>query len=160
MRHPVGQSHTRQGFGDPLLAFARFHTGQDQGQGHIFSRRQTGDEVKKLEDEAYFMPPYISLLLICQIRGIDFFETIDALVRPVQQSQDIEHGGFARTRGAHDGKVFAVSHGQVDLPQGIDRLIPDLKHPRYTIKGDHGSSFAGTAATPSASLGLSTFTTT
>ena len=103
----VGQVHVDQGLIDPTTAFRPAHSSENHRQFDVFRRTQSWHQVKKLENETDVLAADNRLFIVGQADRVPPFESVGALSRLIQQTQDIEQGGLARTRGAHQGQILA-----------------------------------------------------
>ena len=97
-----------QYFCHTLLAFLRWHIEVDERQFHILFHSQLVDEIETLEHEAYFSFAHVGTLTFFQAAHIFSVEQISARGRVVEQTEDIEQGGFTTARRSHDGNKLAV----------------------------------------------------
>src|SRR6266542_465667 len=125
---PAAVGHTGQLQGGCDVPFPlRFRErGEQERQFDVAIRRQDGQEIVKLEHESdVFGPPR---------RQGPIAELIDALTadrdgtarRPVQPSDQVQQGGFARSRRPHQRQEFAFRRGQAEtgMLSGLLRTTP------------------------------------
>ena len=56
---------------------------------------------------------------------------------PVEQAEQIEQGGFARAGRSHDGNIVTIGKIEIDIIEGVNGLIADLKVTVNIAQFDH-----------------------
>ena len=88
-----------------------------------------GNEMECLEDESDPTSAAPGSLLFVEPSHLLTGQEVSAGRRPIEQSQDLEEGGFARTRGAGQGQPFSIVDLEVDAGQRGDITIGPAVHP-------------------------------
>ena len=91
----------------------------EDGHHHVFQRREGGDEVVILEDEADGVAAEPGKGCVVQGAGFVAFDEEAALGRAIQQADDVEQGAFAGAGRADEGDEFAAFQSEVDLMQHL-----------------------------------------
>ena len=68
------------------------------GQFYIFLGSQIGHQIIKLEDKADIIPAVIGPLMGVELSDVDSINDDLTLIVGVHTAQDVEQGGFSRTR--------------------------------------------------------------
>ena len=122
MPGPVREADGRQQLRYPPFPLIRRPSRQQQGQGDVLRCRQPRDEMEELEHETDLVPAGTGLGGFIEAGDVVALQPVVSRAGPVQEPQDVQQGGLARTRGAHDGEVFTCHDVQVDAGQGEHSL--------------------------------------
>ena len=98
-----------------------------QRQLDILEHRGARQQVVVLEDETYLTVAYVGQLVAAEGGHIGAVDDIVAGGGGVETAQDVEQGGFAAARGAHDADKLARFDAEGDATQGVHRLFADLE---------------------------------
>ncbi len=102
--------------GDGLLrAFfpLRFrHVGVEEGELHVLQDRGAREQVERLEHEAHLLVPDVRAFVVGVFHHLLAVEEVRAARVAVQKSEDMEQGGLAGARRAHDGDKFTFVDGE------------------------------------------------
>ena len=90
----------------------------EEGEFYVLVHVQLVYEVEALEDEADDALAYVRAVVLLQGAHVAPVEQVGAFGGVVEQADDVEQGGLAAARGAHDGHEFAFPHFEVYLAQG------------------------------------------
>src|SRR5712692_1240154 len=123
--------------GHDRLPLAPLHVAVGERHLEVLVDGEVVEQVVALEDEAD-----VALL---QLEPVLFSQAVDGLVeedelareRPVVHAQDVEEGGLARSRRAHDRHELAGSHLGVDAAQDVDLSAPLVVGLLEIAKLDH-----------------------
>ena len=104
------------------MAFAARHSLIEEREFHVLHGSLETNKVEGLEHKAYHT--------VAVIRGLALGQVLDQLARQpvfagvvvVQDSKDIEQGGFAGAGSAHNGHELAFLNLQVDAFEDVKRL--------------------------------------
>ena len=118
--HAVAKADALQRLDGPLLRFFGGHAGHLEGEGDVVDGRQAVDEVEVLEDPADLIPAHVD-------HAGRTLEPVGAVVQGnapcvagQQAANDVEQGGFARTRRSHEGNHLAFFDGHVHAFQDVE----------------------------------------
>ncbi len=114
----VHHVHPLQGRLSFLRAFVRGSAKVKQRQFHVFEHRKLVDQVKALEDKTDVALAKLGTLPFGFVGHLVVHEVVFSLRRIVQQSHDIQQGGFPASRRTHDRAEFARVDLQVHIVQG------------------------------------------
>ena len=114
---PMADGHALQDVVHALLAFGGTKPQIGQRQLHVLEDVQLVYQVEALEDEAYLALADAGAVLLVQVGHLLPQQTVAARGGVVQQAEDVQQGGLATTRGAHDGYEFALLYLEVHLVQ-------------------------------------------
>ena len=111
------------------------------GQRHILHGRKLGQQVVKLEDETDVLVAVLCQLLVRQRIEVGIVDQHGAFGGLVEGADNMEQGGFPRTRCPHDGDDRAVGNFEVDAFQHLQRAVVlfksvDLNHRISLLKND------------------------
>jgi hypothetical protein len=131
-------SQTLEEFGAALVECAGVITREDAGELDVLASRQRGDQVELLEDDP-------DLLAAEERRGV-LIERVDRLARDhdlasvglVERGEEVEEGGLARARGAHDGIEARLGNVEVDAAERRDFAIPEVVGLMNVGAAEHG----------------------
>ena len=107
------------GQGTALLAA---HALIEQRQLHVLHRGLEADEIETLKDESNQPVAVFGSFGLREIADELSVDAVFAAVVVVENAEDVEQRGLARTRRAHDGYEFAFLDAQVDAFQYVERL--------------------------------------
>src|SRR5262249_14288869 len=93
----------------------------EHGNLHVFNRRQGGQEIKRLENEADLVDA--DLVQVGLLGQGAFLKVHFAGSGPIQTADQIEQGRFAAAARSHDGDVFSLAHPQADVAEGGDIAV-------------------------------------
>ena len=116
-----------QRLGDAVVALAGGNPGQHHRQCDVFCGSQARYQVKALEYKADALAAHAGLLIRIEGGDVAAFQPISAAIRPVQQAQQVEHGGFSRAGRPHDRHVFAGRNTEIDVAQRTHHAIAQRK---------------------------------
>src|ERR1700722_16402519 len=80
----------------------------------VFQRGEIWDEMKLLEDEAYFLRTITNQLTFGALGKVDIIDDDAAGSESVQAAENIDQGGFAGARWSHECDPFAGRNGEGD----------------------------------------------
>jgi len=100
---------------------ARLHTGQLRGQHHVVEDGELVKQVEELEDEAQSSPPVARQRGFAERADGDAVYADFAARGAVQSGDQVEQGGFAAARGAHDGGELPGGNAERDVRE---RCLP------------------------------------
>jgi len=103
-----------------LAPLSARQVGQEQRQLDVLEGRQHRDEVVELEDEADVVGPPAGDPRVGEHPQVLIVDDHAAPGGPVEPGDQVEQGGLARARGAHQGEVFALLDGQVEVDEHRD----------------------------------------
>src|SRR5215211_7139870 len=119
--HLVPESDHPQDGERPPACHPRSHPGNQKRQLHVLDRREDGDEIVGLEDEAHPLRPEAGAPPVGH-PGDRFSAHQDlAAVELVEAREAIEQRRFATAGWAHHRDHLATWNPQVHAPQGMDR---------------------------------------
>ena len=104
----VGETNCFEHFIDASFPFGRFRPIQQERHLHIFIGCQRGDEREELKDETDRSFAQISPLIPIEAGGILSVDKYLAAGRLVEQTNQLQQGGFARAGWTHQGCKFAI----------------------------------------------------
>ena len=123
-----GQVMRAIGQADPIERRARFdlvgHAVEVLRQHDVLERRQVGDEMELLEDEADGFGAKAGQLGARQRGRVDRTDAHGAVGRLIEATEDIQQGGLAGSRRSHDGDPLPGFHGKADAVERFDRRCP------------------------------------
>ena len=94
---------------------------RDQRRGqHVLERRQLGQQVVELEDEAERLVADLIALLGPQVVDAALLEVDPTLVGPIERAEQVEHGALAGARVADDAEELTVAHVEIEAAQDLD----------------------------------------
>ena len=126
--------------------------GDVRRQGDVLGRRQRRDKVEGLEDEPHLVAPELRERFVLQMGQVLVPDPDRAGGGLVEAGHAVEEGGFARARGAHDGRVLAGSelHGHTaECLDGGRAFAEDL--PEIDGASGGGAGFREHVSSPSRS---------
>jgi hypothetical protein len=91
---------------------------------HVVRGREPGQELELLEDEARDVVPQYGKLILAEAGNVLSHYLIGTGGGDVQEAKDIQHGGFSRTRGSHDGYKFPGVDGDRYPLTALTSLVP------------------------------------
>lgn len=120
--------------------------GQHQRQGDVLGGGQARHQMEALEHEADARAAHRRLFVGRQGRDVAAFEAVMAAVRAVEQAEQVQQGGLARTGRAHDCDVLAGLDAQRHVVQrmhlavaepedALDAFQFDLRHALLRASG-------------------------
>ena len=140
------------------LALLRTAARVDGRKRHVVLRCQLSEKLVALEDKAEMLAPQPRQSVRVQVRHFLPGHPVAARGRAVQRAEDVHEGGFARTRGAHDGHHLSRLDAQVDAVEHGDRALPGRELPPQAAhlqqgpaRGYHGAGPWGVGASAAAS---------
>ena len=122
--HPGRKAHQFQGADHPLPAFLRRYAFINQGKFNILKHRGVLEKIAGLHHKAHVPTPEGGGLLAGEGEHIRAQNVQRTGVGRVQHAQNVQHGGLAAARGAHDGHQFTGLHFNVHAAQ--DRREPGV----------------------------------
>ena len=123
------------------LALLLRHVAVAEGNLQILVDREIVEQVIALEDEADVFFLQIEAFFLLQLVDGVAAEPVFALPRTVMQTEDVEQGRFARTRGAHDRYEFTLADFEVDVAEGVERTAFQRIHAVDVTECDHGRAW-------------------
>ena len=120
---PVGQAEVfqeLQGAAVRLVAGRFLDVGR---QADVLQRRELGQEVVELEDEADGLVAEGRQFLFVEAEDVLPADAEGAGVRPVQRPEDVQERGFARAGFADDGHHLRPGHGQVHPLENVEGVV-------------------------------------
>ncbi len=139
---PVGEVDAGERLLRAAAALARGRVPGDESSLHVLLRRQRGNEVEPLEDEAERVAPELREVALPHPRQVAAVEVELAARRPVHGAQHLQERRLAGPGGSLDGEKLALVDGQVDPAQRVDLLATlgvALGHVCQFV--EHGQSF-------------------
>src|SRR3569623_1048107 len=133
---------------DTRLAFGRRDAFQHQRQLDVLRRSQARHQVERLEHETDLLAAYARPLGLGQVGDVGPVQFVASAVGAVEQADDVQQGGFARARGAHDGYVFARCDVEADAIERAHFLVAHAEHAGDRVEVDHGWAALGVTFTP------------
>ena len=143
---PVGEADRREGGHGPFLALARAHAGVDERQLDVAPRRQVGEQVELLEDEADEDVAHVRELVLVEGLHVVAGQPEDAGRRHVEAAEDVHERRLARARRPGDGDELVLLDAQRDVAQGDDlggAGAVDLAHVDQLDDRRSGCGFGG-----------------
>ena len=134
---PLLQVHPGQGRLHPFLPFGPGHLLVDQGQLHVFFRRELGNQVKALKNKADLPVPDPGKLVFRIVLNGGAVQQIGAGVGHIQAAHNVHQGGLTGAGGADDADKFTGGDVQVGLVQGIDPFAANLIDPGNILQINH-----------------------
>ena len=98
--------------------------------------------MEELEDEADRVAADEAELVLVEAGHVAPDELVAPAVGPVEAAEDVEEGGLARARGAHDREVLAGRDLLADVDEGVDGLAADVEGAGEALEADHSRAFA------------------
>ena len=123
---PVGKPDAFEGLPRQPQRLRPVHPGDERLHGHIFLGGKLGQQVVELEDEPKLFVAEMGFFHGRHVRQAFALEQYLARGRRVQRAEQVEEGGFARSRRSDDGEGFASTDGQVHIFQNGDALRRSL----------------------------------
>jgi len=90
-----------------LFSFRSFYTEVDEGKLYVFEYGQLIDQVEALEYETDISFTEVGAFAFVKVSHFGTIEQKASAIGIIQQTEDIQEGGFAAARGSHDGDKFA-----------------------------------------------------
>ena len=125
----------------PALPLGGRQIGEQQRQLHVPLRRQRGQQVVELEDEAHVRGAPGGQLAPGQAIDAPALHDDDPAGRRVEPADQIQERGLAGSRWAHQRHEVALGDVEVDAVQRLDPLASaaiDLGHAADLHQGSHG----------------------
>src|SRR5262245_3911116 len=144
-------------------ALALRSAGQYHRQFDVLSGGEAWNEMEELEYESDLVLARARLLFVGKSGHIGSIQVVGATAGAIEQPDDIEPCGLARTGRPHHAHVLCGVDVQAHLTQRVYRLIADLEHTRDALELDHGLGLAaasGRAVAPAFTPGRSNDNTT
>jgi len=123
MAGAVAQAQAPQQFGGALQPGLAALAGIDGRHLDVALRRQVGQQVIALENEAEVFAAQFGQFVRVQLAGAAAVHAVVAAGGAVQAAQDVHQGRLARARRADDGHHFPGLDGQVDVLEHGDGLL-------------------------------------
>ena len=101
----------------PFLPFRPGHARVHEGKDHVPDNGGPGQQVERLEDEAYPRAPHVGELVVGEFGYVLALEEVPAARRRVECSKDMHESRFARSRRPHDRDVLAGVDGEADTQE-------------------------------------------
>ncbi len=114
----VADGHAAQHLFDALLALLLGDAQIGERQFDVLFDVEFVQEVEALEDEANLTFAHLGTLALFEAADFLSVQPILAAGGVVEQTQDVEQGGLAATRGTHDGNKLALFHFERHAAQG------------------------------------------
>ena len=90
-----------------LFSFRAFYAEIDEGEFYVFEYGQFIDQVETLENETDITFPKVCSFPLVEVGDFDAVEQEATAIGIIQETEDIEQGGFAAAGRAHDGHEFS-----------------------------------------------------
>ena len=127
----------------PTSSFRGRNASKKKSELGVFVSREDRNKVVGLEDESH-----VGQAEICRL---PLLEASDVLVRyldpagsgVVQDSDDVQEGGFSRARGAGQGRELPFLYVQIHSPESQDFQQSLLVYPRNLPEADKGAVLPG-----------------
>ena len=122
MGSPVRESQLLQVFHGHLVPLLPRNSLIIKGKFHVLHRCFKADEVEALEHEADHPVTVVGGLFLGQVPDQLAVQPVFTRVVIVQDAEDVEEGGLAGARRAHDGNELSPFDGEVDALEHVERL--------------------------------------
>jgi len=123
---PVGELHHLQGLAGQLMPAGLVEAGIHQGEHGVLQGRGPGQQVEGLEHEADLLVAHLGQGVVVHGTHIQSVKHVLPRRGGVEAAQDVHQGGLPRTGRPHEGDVFVAVDHQVDPPQRVHGLGPDV----------------------------------
>ena len=142
MVRAVGEPHGLQRQGRALAALLRGRPGEEHRELDVAERREARQQVEELEDEADPVPADQRALLLRKRADLAPLQQVAPARRPVEAAHDVQQGGLARPRGAHERDVLAALDREAHVLEGVHLPFADPVYAPDLVELDHPASRA------------------
>src|SRR5579883_1699776 len=135
--------HGEELLGAPPRLGAR-EPGDELREEHVLERRELGQQVVELVDEAEIAAADAGARIVAQLPAGNAADHHLAAIRPLEEAGDMEQRGFAGARGADKGHDLAGAHGERYAAQHLEggvalavgaHDLPELERRRLGLDG-------------------------
>jgi hypothetical protein len=119
MRAPVGQVDGVDQLVDPRPVDVA--AGDREGERDVLLRRQHGQQVEGLEDEADLLPAQLGQVLVVERRDLGAVDLNRARSRPVKPGEAVHEGGLPGSGRTHDRGELPPPEADAHVVERMDR---------------------------------------
>ncbi len=127
VRQTLAQPHALQDLACAILRFARVHPTHEQRHGDVFQRRELGQQVMELVDEADRVVAQLAPFLLAEQMNVLAVDEDLATRRLVEPAEDLQQRRFSGTRSADDREPLAREDRDIHGRQHFQRGGPLLE---------------------------------
>ncbi len=113
-RGAVGEAHEGEQLVGPAACLAPAGACYQGGNHHVLPRRELGQQLVELEDEAYLGVPHLGQLPGLEVGDVAAVNKHLAGGGPVEQPHYLQQRRLARAAGTYDADDLAFLYGQAD----------------------------------------------
>lgn len=126
MVRAIGELHGFQEIAGTVASGGGDAAGEEQGEKHVFFNGESGEKVKKLENEANFQAAQGGKFIVVEGMKREPFEVDLAGAGGIEGTEEVKESAFSATAGTGDGDNFAGENFEGDPAEGVDPHIPRL----------------------------------
>ncbi|GJE44510.1 hypothetical protein AEGHOMDF_3698 [Methylobacterium soli] len=131
VHQPVLEAEEAQKLGGAAPRLLAREPADELGHHHVLLRRELGQQVVELVDEAHLLAAQARALGVAHRRGGLAADIYLAPVRPLQQAGDVQERRLAGTRRGHEGHQLAGPDRQVGAAQDLEGALGLLVAPLH-----------------------------